>query len=106
MRKSELLIRKKNLEAQLELNKANLKLVELRLKSQVQKHLVDYEVQMREITKELEGLRCGEPSTSSPVPPIFAPEAVPQTLQNESANAEQSRPIPVTVSNVASSLFS
>ena len=102
-KKSELLIKKKNLEAKPELNKTKLRFEELRLKSQAQEHLVDCKLQMRGITEELEGLGCGELSTSSSALPTFVPEAVPQTQQNESANAEQTGRIPVTVSNVASS---
>ena len=96
-------MKKKNLEAQLELNKTKLRLEEMRLKSQAQEHLVDYELQMHGITEEFEGLGCIELGTSSTASPIFVPETVPQTQQNESTNAEPNKPIPVSVSNVASS---
>ena len=101
-RKSKLLI-KKNLKAQLALNKIKLKLGELRLKSQAQEHMIEYELQMRGIIAEFRVWGVVSLAPALPRHPhYFVSEAIPQAPQTERANAGQSRPISVTVSNVTS----
>jgi len=84
-KKSEFLTRKKTLLAQLELNKTQLKLEELKLKSKAQEQLVAFEAKIGEIDQELESLEGVdgldvEAATTDSVP-ISITESVPIPFQ-------------------------